>query len=108
VVNAADYFLGPLLVLVPLGVLVLVLRWAFSRGDSLVRRVDERPAPPDTFGLLTDVHTASTYADARKLIELLTKEHIRATAARTTKGWAVYVWPADLDAARRIIDSLGK
>lgn len=100
-----DYFIGPFVVLVPFGLLVLILRWAFSRGDSLVRRVDDGPAPPDTFGLLTDVHTTKNYADARKLIELLTREHIRATAARTTKGWAVYVWPADVEAARAIIKS---
>jgi hypothetical protein len=103
--STAGYFIGPLFVLGVLGVLVLILRWAFSRGDSLVRRVDSRPADPDTFGLLTGVHTTSAYADARKLVETLTRAQIRSTAARTTKGWSVYVWPADVDKARDVIRS---
>ncbi len=103
--SALDYFIGPFAVLIPLGLLVLVLRWGFSSGGSLVRKVDTRPAAPDTFGLLTSVHTTKAYADARKLVERLTTAQIRATAARTTDGWAVYVWPKDVDAARQLIGS---
>jgi hypothetical protein len=103
--SGADYFVGPFAVIIPLGLLVLILRWAFSRGDSLVRRVDTRPADPKTFGLLTGVHTTKAYADARKLVEKLTSAQIRATAARTTDGWTVYVWPKDVDAAQDVIRS---
>jgi hypothetical protein len=103
--DPVEYFIGPLAVIIPLGLLVLVLRWGFSRGDSLVRRVDTRPADPKTFGLLTAVHTTKSYADARKLIEKLTGARIRATAARTTDGWTVYVWPKDVDAAQDVIRS---
>lgn len=98
-----EYFAGPVLVLGLLGLLILVLRWAFARGGSLVRRTDTTPAPTDAFGLLTDVHTAARYADARRLVEQLAKAGIKATAARTTQGWTVYVWPADLATARTII-----
>jgi hypothetical protein len=99
-----DFFAGPLVGFVVVGVLALVLKWSTSRkGGSLVRRVDGKPAEPDMFGLLTDVHTTSVYADARRCIELLTQAGIKATAARTTKGWKVYVWPADRDRARDLI-----
>lgn len=103
--TSAEYLLGPLFVLLLVGGLVLLLRWAFSRGGSLVRRTDPSPASPDTFGLLTQVHTSSAYADARRVVELLTRQRIKATAAHTTNGWTVYVWPADVEAARDLIRS---
>ena len=101
--TGVEYFAGPLLVLGLLGLLILVLRWAFARGGSLVRRTDTTPAPTDAFGLLTDVHTTPRYADARQLVEQLANARIRATAARTTQGWTVYVWPADVTTAQTII-----
>jgi len=100
-----EYFLGPILVLGLVGLLVLLLRWAFSRGDSLVRRTARTPADPGMFGLLTDVQTLPSYADARKAVEALTRARIKATAGRTTQGWTVYVWPADLNAARDVLRS---
>jgi hypothetical protein len=105
-VAGSEYFAAPVLVGAVLGALVLVLRWAFSRGSgSLVRRVDPHPAPRDTFGLLVDVHTTSSYDEVRRLVERLTAAKIRATAARTTEGWTVYVWPADEADAREVIRS---
>jgi hypothetical protein len=103
--SALDYFIGPFAVLIPFGLLVLVLRWAFSSGGSLVRRVDTRPADPRTFGLLTAVHTTKAYADARALVDKLISAQIRSTAARTTDGWTVYVWPKDVAAAQELIRS---
>jgi len=105
-VFAEQYFLFPVVVLALVGGVILLLRWAFSSGSgSLVRRVDLDPAAKDTFGLLVDVQTARTYADARRSVELLTGQQIRATAARTTEGWSVYVWPADEAAARAVLET---
>lgn len=105
-VSASGYFLFPIFALVIIAGLVLVLRWAFSPGtSSLVRRVDQTPAPRDTFGLLIDVHTTTSYADARKLVERLTAQQIRATAARTHDGWTIYVWPVDELSAREVLKS---
>ena len=104
--TSTDYFVFPVVTLAFIGGMVLLLRWAFSRGTgSLVRRADYSPAPRDTFGLLVDVRTAASYAEARKLVERLTEQKIRATAARTTEGWTVYVWPADEAAARTLLDA---
>jgi hypothetical protein len=104
-VFADRYFLFPLVAFALIGGVVLLLRWAFSsaKGGSLVRRTDYSPAARDTFGLLIDVHTSSTYADARRTVSLLSAWQIRATAARTTEGWSVYVWPADEAAARKAL-----
>jgi hypothetical protein len=100
-----EFFAAPLIGLIIVGGLVVFLRWAFSRGDSLVRRNDTSPAPRDTFGLLVDIRTTESYSEARRLVERLTAAKIRATAARTTDGWTVYVWPADESAARDIARS---
>lgn len=98
-----EFFAAPLIGLIVVGGLVVFLRWAFSRGDSLVRRHDTTPAPRDTFGLLIDIRTTDSYSEARRLVERLTEARIRATAARTTDGWTVYVWPADERAARTLL-----
>jgi hypothetical protein len=103
-VQADEYFLFPIVAFALIGGMVLLLRWAFSSNrGSLVRRNDYSPAARDTFGLLVDVHTTKTYADARTKVELLTSQQIRATAARTTEGWSIYVWPTDEAAARAIL-----
>jgi hypothetical protein len=99
-----QYFLFPVVTLALIGAVILLLRWAFSgTKGSLVRRTDYSPADRDTFGLLVDVHTSSTYAEARRTVSLLADRRIKATAARTTDGWSVYVWPADEPAARAIL-----
>ncbi|MDX6291815.1 MAG: hypothetical protein QOH50_890 [Kribbellaceae bacterium] len=103
-VEADEYFFFPIVALALIGGMVLLLRWAFSSDKgSLVRRIDYSPAARDTFGLLVDVYTSKTYADARSKVEMLTSQQVRATAARTTEGWSIYVWPADETAARAIL-----
>jgi hypothetical protein len=106
-VFADHYFLFPVVALAFVGVMVLLLRWAFSRpkGGSLVRRNDYTPANRDTFGLLVDVHTYPSYNEARVRAAMLRDFGIKATTAHTTEGWSVYVWPADEVAARGFLDA---
>lgn len=106
-VTPEEYFVFPIVVAALIGGFVLLMRWAFSsaKGGSLVRRTDYSPADRASFGLLVDIQTSPTYADARRTVERLTGHRIRATAARTTDGWTVYVWPADEAAAREFLDA---
>jgi hypothetical protein len=106
-VFAEQYFLFPLVAIALAGVMVLLCRWAFSKakGGSLVRRVDHRPAERDAFGLLVDIRTVANYNEARVLVSRLRTFGIKATAARTTDGWTVYVWPRDEAAARGLLDA---
>jgi len=106
-VFAEDYFLFPVVAIALAGVMVLLCRWAFSKakGGSLVRRVDHRPADRDAFGLLIDIRTVPNYNDARVLVSRLKDFGIKATAARTTDGWTVYVWPKDEAAARGLLET---
>ena len=106
-VFAEQYFLFPLVAIALAGVMVLLCRWAFSKakGGSLVRRIDHRPAERDAFGLLVDIRTVANYNEARVLVSRLRTFGIKATAARTTDGWTVYVWPRDEAAARGLLDA---
>ena len=106
-VFAEDYLLFPVVAIALAGVMMLLCRWAFSKakGGSLVRRVDQTPAAPDAFGLLTDIRTVASYNEARVLVARLKTFGIKATAARTTDGWTVYVWPHDEPAARGLLDA---
>ncbi|TWD75227.1 hypothetical protein FB561_6665 [Kribbella amoyensis] len=106
-VFADQYFLFPVVALALIGGIVLLLRWAFSRpkGGSLVRKTDYSPADPDTFGLLVVVDTVPTYNQARVRAAMLRDFGIKATTARTSDGWSVYVWPADEIAARGFLDA---
>ena len=45
------------------------------------------------------------YNEARVLVSRLRTFGIKATAARTTDGWTVYVWPRDEAAARGLLDA---
>ncbi|TCC02618.1 hypothetical protein [Kribbella soli] len=105
-VFAEDYFLFPVVAIALAGLMVLLCRWAFSKakGGSLVRRVDHRPADRDAFGLLIDIRTVTNYNEARVLVSRLKDFGIKATAARTTDGWTIYVWPKDEAAARGLLD----
>jgi hypothetical protein len=101
------YFYFPVIALALVGVMLLLTRWAFSKakGGSLVRRNDYSPADKDKFGLLVDVRTVRSYNEARVKVSMLKDLGIKATAARTKDGWAVYVWPADEAAARGFLDA---
>ncbi|MGW6277212.1 hypothetical protein [Kribbella sp. NPDC055071] len=102
-----EYFVFPLVAIALAGLMVLLCRWAFSKakGGSLVRRVDDRPAERDAFGLLIDIATVGTYNEARVAVSKLKDFGIKATAARTKDGWSVYVWPKDELAARGLLDA---
>jgi hypothetical protein len=106
-VFAEQYFLFPVVAIALAGLMVLLCRWAFSKakGGSLVRRVDQRPAERDSFGLLIDIRTVHTYNEARVKVSMLKDFGIKATAARTKDGWTVYVWPQDEAAARGFLDA---
>ncbi|GAA1693186.1 hypothetical protein GCM10009745_43350 [Kribbella yunnanensis] len=106
-VFAERYFLFPVVAIAFAGVMVLLCRWAFSksRRGSLVRRVDDRPAERDAFGLLIDVRTENSHNEARITVSKLKDFGIKATTARTKDGWTVYVWPKDEAAARGLLDT---
>ncbi|WP_377269358.1 hypothetical protein [Peterkaempfera sp. SMS 1(5)a] len=98
--------LGPLLglvvSLVVVAVLVLLLRWTFSGGKSLVARVP-RSGPPGEYGLLVSVAAPQDAEEALRLTRLLDDAGIRSTVVHTTQGARVMVWPDDAARARGVL-----
>jgi hypothetical protein len=99
-----SFAFGPLLALAAVGVLILLLRWAFSPGHSLVQR---RPAvgTPTEYGLLVPVAEPPTFVEAEMLRRRLEDAGLRATLAPTTDGPRVLVFPEDVKAARLVLRS---
>ena len=96
------YALGPTIALVVVAVLVLLLRWTFSHGRSLVERRPQRGASED-YGLLEVVSSPGTFVEAEVQRQTLTAAGIRATLAPTTEGPRVMVFPQEAGLARQIL-----
>ena len=93
---------GPLLAAGAMGVLVLLLRWTFGRGRSLVERRPRSGGPGD-YGMLVRVAAPATVVEAELLRLRLRDAGLRATLAPTTEGPAVLVFPTDAPAALAIL-----
>lgn len=96
------YVLEPLLALFVVGLLVLLLRWTFRRGHSLVA------APPRTggerdYGLLVPVASPATFVEAELMRATLVAHGVRATLAPTTDGPRVLVFAEEARAARAVL-----
>ena len=82
--------------------MVLILRWAFARGGSVV----ERPAKsgnPDEYGMLIPVASPSNYIEGEVLRRTLVDAGLRASLAQTNDGPRIMVWPKDVESAIKII-----
>jgi hypothetical protein len=99
-----SFAFGPLLALAAVGVLTLLLRWAFSPGHSLVER---RPSigGQGEYGLLVPVAEPPTFVEAEVMRRRLLDAGLRATLAPTTDGPRVLVFPEDVRAARLVLRS---
>ncbi len=85
------------------GVLALILRWAYSGSRrSLVERVS-RPGAEDEYGLLIAIASPSTYIEGEMLRRRLADAGFRATLATTTEGPRLMVFRHDERAARLIL-----
>jgi hypothetical protein len=101
-----SYAFGPLVVGALLVVLVLLMRWAFSGGSSVVRRNERRPGEPGDYGLLEAVAAPRTETEAEAIRIALIGIQVHATVARTTQGLRVLVWPQDAERAREVVRRL--
>jgi hypothetical protein len=100
-----SYVYGPLVALCVIGVLMLLLRWAFGGGrQSVVERPVHR-GKPDQYGLLDAVASPGTYIEAEVCRQELEAAGIKATVALTNDGPRVMVWPEDLQQAKSLLRS---
>ena len=99
-----SYAFGPLMGLIGIGILVLLLRWAFSRGHSVVARTP-RAGTADDYGVLIPVSSPATYIDGEIQRRTLEAAGIRATLANTLDGPRLLVFPEDKDRAGTVLRS---
>jgi len=85
-----------------LGVLILLLRWTYGTGKSLVAR-PPRTGTPEEYGLLVAVAAPADAAEAERLTALLTAAGLRYTLVSTSEGLRLMVWPDDERAAREVL-----
>lgn len=87
---------------VALGVLVILLRWAFSRGQSLVAMPGRRGGE-DEYGLLIPISAPENYIEGELIRHQLEDAGIRASLVTTLDGPRVMVFPKDQKQARKVL-----
>lgn len=97
-----SYIYGPIITAVVVAVLVLLLRWTFARGRSVVARPARQGAEHD-YGLLVPVASPATFVEAELLRSQLVAAGVRATLAPTTTGPRVMVFPDEEKVARALL-----
>jgi hypothetical protein len=92
-----------LVALVMVGVLMLLLRWAFGgRSRSLVER-RARTGHEDEYGLLVAISSPGTYIEGELARQRLEAAGIKASLVTTSDGPRLMVFPDDEAAARRVL-----
>jgi hypothetical protein len=104
--TSASFLVGPLMAFGVVGILVLVLRWAFRHGGSVVARAP-RPGAEGDYGLMVAVASPPTYVEGEILRRTLEDARIKATLAQTLDGPRLMVWPRDADRARELVAGRG-
>ena len=98
-----SYAFGPIVAVAILALLVVLLRWTFRRGGSLVTPRGR----DDQYGLLTPVASPPDYASGELLRRRLEDQGIRANLASTLDGPRIMVFPRDVDRAKQVIATAG-
>jgi hypothetical protein len=93
---------GPVMAFLGIGLLIILLRWAFGGGSSVVERPSQ-PGTPQEYGLLNSVAAPATYVEAEIVRQQLAAGQVRATVAMTNDGPRVMVWPDDEARARQVL-----
>lgn len=89
--------------LLMVGVLTVLLRWAFSGNrTSLVERRAQTGRPED-YGLLTPIASPGSYVEGEVLRQRLVAASIRASLVSTSDGPRLMVFPEDESRARTLL-----
>ena len=100
--TSASFLVGPLIAFGVVGIFVLLLRWTYRRGGSVVARPG-RSGRADDYGALVAIASPATYAEGEIVRRTLEDAGVRANLASTLDGPLVLVFPEDADRARAIL-----
>ncbi|MGA0113506.1 MAG: hypothetical protein ACO3H7_04195 [Candidatus Nanopelagicaceae bacterium] len=87
-----------------LGVLILLLRWAFSRGSSLIEKPSQ-VGEEGEYGLLKVIATPTNHIEGEMLRQKLAAHGIKATLTQTKSGPRLFVFQDEEKAAAAILRS---
>lgn len=106
-VPPAPQLVGPAILVLALGVLVLICRWVFSTTarDQRASRAQTQGKARGDYGLLVPVVCTATPREAEGLRQVLREAGIRCTLAPAAEpqGHAVLVFRADASRARELV-----
>ena len=86
------------------GLLAVLLRWAYSSNNSLIER-DKRIGSEDEYGLLKVVTAPKNHIEGEMLRQKLLSVGIKATLSQTNTGPKILVFEKDLKIARATLNS---
>ena len=89
---------------VVLGFLILLLRWAFSSGQSVVER-PQKSGNENEYGMLEVVAAPSNFIEGEMLKQKLLEHGIKATLTQTKQGPRILVFPKEVKAAASVLQS---
>ncbi len=94
-----SYAFGPVVALAVVGLMMVLLRWTFRRGGSVVTPKGRA----DQYGMLVPVAEPRDYIRGEMLRRQLTEQGIRANLATTLDGPRILVFPQDEERARQVL-----
>jgi len=86
------------------GLLALILRWAYSSTNSLVER-DKKIGSDDQYGLLKVAASPKNHIEGEMLRQKLLSVGIKATLSQTNTGPKILVFEKDLKIAKATLTS---
>ena len=86
------------------GLLALILRWAYSSNNSLVER-DKKIGSNDQYGLLKVAASPKNHIEGEMLRQKLLSVGIKATLSQTNTGPKILVFEKDLKIAKATLTS---
>ena len=99
--NSFSYLFGPIVAFLAIGVLVVVLRWAFNSRKTSVVAAAPKAGSQDDSGRLVPGAAPPPYIDGEILRRRLEDAGIKANLANTHDGPRGMVWPKDEQRARQ-------
>ncbi len=86
------------------GVMILILRWAFSGNKSVIER-DKKIGNEDEYGLLRVAYSPKNHIEGEMLRQKLLSVGIKATLSQTKNGPKILVFEKDLKIAKATLNS---
>ena len=89
---------------VVVGMLAVILRWAYSNNNSLIER-DKKIGSEDEYGLLKVAASPKNHIEGEMLRQKLLSVGIKATLSQTNTGPKILVFEKDLKIAKATLNS---